>query len=528
MKKSMLLTGCLGCVFAIQAQEMKHPNIIFILADDYGWRDMSCTGSDYYETPNLDRLATYGTIFTQGYAACQVSSPSRASILTGKYPPRHDITNYIGALSGTEWRKSNRQTKLLPPDYAHNLGLEHTTLAEALKEGGYATFFAGKWHLGDYGSLPEDHGFDYNIGGWKAGAPTGGYFSPYANPNLPDGEPGEELSMRLAQETIRFIKAQCSKSSHQPFFAFLSFYAVHSPIETTRDDWRYFRDKADRIGIALDDGFVRDGCIPVRSHQDNPVYAGLIRQMDRAIGVVLDELERLNLLDDTLIVFTSDNGGVSSGDAYQTSNFPLRGGKGKQWEGGIRVPLIIKMPNTGKKTIPRCEVPVIATDLYPTILDAVSLPLRPKDHLDGISIKSLLYGGLIPRRALFWHYPHYGNQGGNPSSIIRKGDWKLIYYHEDGHRELYNLSQDPYEKTDVSHCYSNVTKRLWRELDAWMSEVGATVGMPDPEYSREKSDKVNAEMFDYLLKRESRLRRAMLRLDWQPNETWWGSCVTID
>ena len=313
----------------LHARGGERPNVIFILADDYGWNDLSCMGSKYYETPNLDRLAKHGVKFTNAYAACQVSSPSRASIMTGKYTPRHGITDWIGEKSGEAWRTMERHNKLLPADYTWNLPAEEYTLAECLRDNGYTTFIAGKWHLGEKGSWPEDHGFEINKGGWTNGSPKGGYFVPYQNPKLSDGPAGENLSMRLSNETVDFMREHKKRNKKKPFFAYLSFYAVHGPIQTTQENWNYFRNKAEKAGIK-ENGFVVDRTLPVRQTQDNPVYAGLIKQMDDAIGVVLDAVEEMGLDENTLIVFTSDNGGVTSGDAYSSSLLPLRGGKGRQ------------------------------------------------------------------------------------------------------------------------------------------------------------------------------------------------------
>lgn len=318
---------CASGAFGAYAQNTSKPNVLFILADDLGWNDIGCMGSRYYETPNIDRLADNGVLFTNAYAACQVSSPSRASIMTGKYTPRHGITNWIGEKSGENWRSMGRHSKVLPADYAMNLSKDEYTLAECMRDNGYTTFIAGKWHLGDEGSWPEDHGFMINKGGWSAGNPKGGYFSPYDNPKLEDGPAGENLSMRLGRETVDFIR-ECRKDN-KPFFAYLSFYAVHGPIQTTKENWEYFRDKASRMGIA-DKGFIVDRTLPVRQTQDNPVYAGLIRQMDDAVGLVLDAIEEMGLDENTMIIFTSDNGGVTSGDNFSTALLPLRGGKGRQ------------------------------------------------------------------------------------------------------------------------------------------------------------------------------------------------------
>jgi arylsulfatase A-like enzyme len=399
------------------------PNILFILADDLGYHDLSCTGSTYYETPHIDRIAAEGMIFTEGYAACQVCSPSRASIMSGKFAARHGITDWIGARTGEEWRKQNRFNKLLPPEYIHNLPHEYTTLPEALKEAGYKTFFAGKWHLGSEGSWPEDHGFDINKGGWDKGSPMGGFYAPWENPRLESGPDGESLTMRLARETAEFIKANSDTS----FFAFLSFYAVHAPLETTQEKWAKYRDKAEQAGIA-ETGFEMGHFLPIRQVQDHPVYAGLVETMDDAVGVVLTALDELGLADNTIIIFTSDNGGVAAGDAFATSNKPLRAGKGYQFEGGIREPYFMKVPwldVAGKQT----DVPATGTDFYPTLLELAGLELKPEEHSDGMSLVSVLKGGTLPERPLIWHYPHYGNQGGEPSSIIRLGEWKLIHYY---------------------------------------------------------------------------------------------------
>jgi arylsulfatase A-like enzyme len=504
-----------------QKKETK-PNILFILADDLGYTDLSCMGSKYYETPNIDQIARNGMVFTNGYAACQVCSPSRASIMTGKFPARHDITVHIGSPSGEKWRTRHRYTKMLPAEYTHNLPAKYITLPEALKEAGYTTFFAGKWHLGSKGSWPEDHGFDINIGGWDAGSPSGGYFSPYKNPNLPNGPDGEDLQMRLANETVKFL----DENKDKPFLAYLSFYAVHAPIQTTEARWRKYRDKAEKMGIS-EQGFAMERRLPYRLHQDNPVYAGLIASMDDAVGVVLKELKELGLDKNTIVIFTGDNGGVTSGDNYSTNNAPLRGGKGYQWEGGVREPYFIDVPwmdMAGKK----CDVPVSGTDFYPTILDLAGLPLRPDQHNDGLSLLPLLKGGQIADRGLIWHFPHYGNQGGDPSSMIRRGDWKLIYYHEDGHEELYNLKTDLSETTDVSAKYPDKVKQLHDELFNYLTDVSAKFPTKDPEYSEEAEKK-----FEYKIKHEKmrsleKQRKRMLSTEFNPGNNWWGSVVTND
>ena len=497
------------------------PNFIFILADDFGYNDLSFRGSKFYETPSIDRIAREGMIFTDGYACCQVCSPSRASIMTGKFPARHGITDYIGAPSGEEWRKSERFSRLLPPEYLHNLPHEYVTLPEAMKEAGYKTFFAGKWHLGSKGSWPEDHGFDINKGGWDAGSPAGGYFSPFKNPNLKDGPDGENLEMRLAKETIQFLKDNRDK----PFFAFLSFYAVHSPLETTHEKWSKYREKAVKNGI-VSTGFEMGHFLPIRQVQDHPVYAGLVESMDNAVGEVLKTLDELGLDENTVVIFTSDNGGVAAGDAFSTSNLPLRAGKGYQFEGGIREPYFIKVPWLKGGT--QNNTPVTGTDFYPTILELAGIPLKSKEHCDGVSLFPLLNGKSIAERPLIWHYPHYGNQGGEPSAIIRLGDWKLIHYYEDGHEELYNLKTDLSETTNLAPREAAKVKELHEKLFSFLRETGAKFPLKDPQYNAQKETEYLMKVKTERLPQLEKQRLNFLSEDFNPGNNWWGSEVTKD
>ncbi len=519
-----LSLGLLTCNIATAAP--KQPNVLFILVDDLGWNDIGCMGSEYYETPNIDKLAARGVTFTNAYAACQVSSPSRASILTGQYTTNHGITNFLGAPTGLKWRTKNRFTKMIPPEYTENLPLDDSTLPEYLNECGYKTFMAGKWHLGGEGSYPEDHGFEINKGGWDSGGPNGGYFSPWNNPKLPNEQAGENLSMRLGRETIEFISQHTKQNKKQPFFAYLSFYAVHSSIQTTEEKWQYFREKAEKMGIA-EEGFITRRAMPERQHQDNPVYAGLIQQMDDAIGLVLDSLEELGVDENTLIIFTSDNGGVNSGDNFSTSLKPLRGGKGTQWEGGIRVPLIISTPDNqgaGEK----CDTPVSGIDFYPTIIDYIGLTQNKNQKIDGISITPLLDGDPIAERPLFWHYPHYGNQGGEPSGIVRKGEWKLIHYYEDDRLELYNLDIDLSELEPLNHLYPEKAEELNAILKEWLKETHAIMPTADPEYSPQKEAQLKENWRTKFLQAREKERINMLNPNWQPNADWWGSKITTD
>lgn len=501
----------------------KRPNIVFILVDDLGLMDLGFTGSTYYETPNVDLLASEGMVFTQGYATSRVCSPSRASIMTGKFTARHGITDWIGAKSGTDWRLNNRHDKLLPAAYHHSLPADDTTLAETLLNSGYKTFFAGKWHLGKQGSYPEDHGFNINKGGWEKGSPIGGYFSPWENPNLPNLENGENLSMRLAKETVHFI----NQNKDSTFFAFLSFYAVHGPIQTTKNKWKKYRDKTHKMPIP-ENGYAMERVLPIRQVQDNPIYAGLVESMDDAVGLVLQSLRTHGLEDNTIVVFTSDNGGVASGDSFSTSNLPLRGGKGYQWEGGIREPYIIKVPWL-RNTDHSSEFPVTGADFYPTLLDLADIDLLPAQHVDGINLRPLLEGKeLTSVRPLYWHYPHYGNQGGNPSSIIQEDGWKLIHYWEDGSDELYDLRQDPSEQNDVAAINPKVTQMMSTKLLDWLSEVGANMPEIDSTYNAELANQRRRQIINKQLPALEHARKEVLAEGFSPNEDWWGSKVTRD
>ncbi|WP_132217072.1 sulfatase [Mariniflexile fucanivorans] len=513
-----------SCKTKNQISEVTKPNILFIVVDDLGYEDLSVMGSKYYETPNIDALAKSSNIFTNGYATCAVCSPSRASLLNGQFTARHGITQFEGAPTGLEWKKKNRYTKLLPPDYKHHLDQNDVTLPEVLKENGYATFFAGKWHLGSAAenSLPTDHGFDINQGGYEKGGPySGGYFSPFNNPNMKDypEERGMSLSMKLAKETSKFIE----KNKDTTFLAYLSFYAVHAPIQTTKEKWKKYRDKAKKMGIA-EKGFEMEHELPVRKHQDNPVYAGLIEQVDEAIGSVMQTLKKNGLDKNTIIIFTSDNGGVTSGDDFSTNQLSLRGGKGYQWEGGLRVPYFIYVPWMHQEGAKINEM-VSGADLFPTLLDLANIPLRPQNHADGVSLKPLLNGDKIADRPLFWHYPHYGNQGGEPVSIMRKDDWKLIHYWEDSHIELYDLSTDLGEVNDLSEQNKEKAQELKEQLMDWLESMQTQYAEVDPDWDEEAWNKRLENNKNKLMPRLENQRKQMLSPDWKPNEDWWGSEV---
>ncbi len=502
---------------AAELSQNSRPNIVFILADDLGAKDLSNEGSTFYESPNIDRIAKMGMKFKRGYATCQVCSPSRASILTGKYPTNHGITTWIGDRSGEAWRETNRHDSHLPPDYEHALRASEVTLAEVLRDAGYQTFYAGKWHLGDEGSWPEDHGFTINKGGWRVGGPRGGYFSPYVNPNLESGPDGESLPIRLGEETAAFI----DENKNKPFLAYLSFYSVHGPIQTTQQLWKKYRDKAVAAGLP-EERFIFDRKLSVRQVQDCPIYAGMIESMDTAVGIVLDKLEELGLMENTIICFTSDNGGVSSGDAFSTSNLPFRGGKGRQWEGGIREPYYIYAPGVTKPGS-ETDVPASGIDWYPTLLELAGVPVPQEQAVDGVSLVPVLKGGSIKERPLFWHYPHYGNQGGDPSSIIMEDEWKLIYYHEDKHCELYNIEKDIGEQIDLSASQPERTKAMLSRLKKWLDSTNAKFPKKDPQFDPAKK-KAYLERQRTTGKERLEERHAnYLKKDFKPNEDWWGS-----
>ncbi len=490
-------------------------NFLVILADDYGGMDTGANGSTFYETPHIDAIAEEGVLFSNGYATATVSSPSRASLLTGLYTPRHGITEWIGEESGEGWRRHGLHTRMLPADYARNLDVERfRCLPQVLKDHGYSTFMAGKWHLGAE-TTPEMAGFEESVAGYAIGQPPGGYFSPYNNPRLEDGPPGEELSMRLAREAGRFLREHKRQRPRQPFFVYLPFYAVHTPVQTTRENWQYFRDKAEAMPAPDREAFALDGDYTVCQVQDNPVFAGLVRQMDEAVGVLLEELKALGYDRNTVVFFLSDNGGLSTLDYYSTSNYPFRGGKSFQWEGGLRVPFFVRLPGRPASAHGRIlDTPVNLIDVYPTVLDYAGIPCET--GVDGVSLRPLLEGGSLAERPMFWHYPHYGGGGGDPSSIIREGDWKLIWYHEDRHCELYNLAEDISEQRDLSAQEPERVSEMYGKLMAWLTETGARLPEPDPEYDDAAHEEVLRRQREQTLPRQETNRSLRLRPDWSP------------
>jgi arylsulfatase A-like enzyme len=449
---------------AAAAESAPKTNLVFILADDLGYMDIGANNPQtFYETPHIDGLAAKGMRFKQGYAACPVCSPTRASIMTGKYPQRTGVTAYIGAQQPDQW---DRPTKLLPAPYQKFLALDEVTLAEALREAGYANFFAGKWHLGDDKFYPGAQGFDSGLVGRNQ------FYFPADSPSTDPKDDGK-FTDRIADAAVRFIDA----NKDRPFFAYLPFLAPHIPVSARPDlVAKYERKRA----AAVSDAWGHEGASKVRLVQNHAAYAAMIEQLDTAIGRVLAALDRNELGDRTVVVFMSDNGGVSTSEGHPTSNVPLRAAKGWLYEGGIREPMIIRAPGVTRPGSV-CETPVTSTDFYPTLLELAGLPLRPQQHVDGMSLVPLLKGETLVRGPIFWHYPHYGNQGGAPGGAVRDGDWKLIEWY-DGRIELYNLADDFEEKHEISAKNPAKLKELQAKLAAWRSQVGAVMPTANPKF----------------------------------------------
>ena len=447
----------------------KPPNIVFILIDDLGWRDLSCYGSDLYETPAINRLARQGVRFSQAYCAHPRCVPSRFSIMSGKYPARYGV-----------------------PGRNSNLPDKEFTIAEALKEAGYRTFFAGKWHLGKENNpeypYPDRQGFDVNIGGSSAGA-TGSHFFPYEGkrktrsgkvkilklPGLEKGRPGEYLADRLTDETVKFIR----RHRDEPFFVYLSHYAVHTPLQAKEDFIKKYKQKLSTMPKPDRPPYIKEGVGETKLWQDHPVYAGMIQSVDESVERIMRTLDELSLTENTIIIFTSDNGGLSTRGYKKrelpTSNFPLRAGKGWCYEGGIRVPLIVKWPGVTKAGSESNAI-VTGPDFYPTILEMTGQPLRPEQHLDGVSFVKVLNGEKQTcRRQAFWHSPvgRPDSTGDENCSVIRDGDYKLIDWYDENRVELYNIKTDVGEQHDLANKMPEKRDDLYRKLVAWRKEVGA-------------------------------------------------------
>ncbi len=472
-------TFLLGGLFAPHAlaQEKARPNVVFFLVDDLGWTDVGCFGSKFYETSNIDKLAASGMKFTNGYTACPVCSPTRASIMSGKHPVRVNITDWIPG------RKAGKNARFITPEDRSNLALSEITIAERLRQAGYQTFFAGKWHLGSRGHWPTDQGFDINIGGFERGSPPGGYYSPWNNPNLKSKKKNEYLTERLTEESLSFLR---SRDKSKPFLLYLSFYNVHTPIQPYKKRVDHYQEKAQKLFSDKTPTRKEHQGI-TRMRQDNPAYASMVAAVDDSVGQILDELERQGIADNTFVFFFSDNGGLSTlGRIGPTCNFPLRAGKGWLYEGGVRVPLIIRAPGVTKKESV-CHYPVVSMDFYPTILELASLDPMPKQHVDGVSLVSLLKGGpKLERQTLYWHYPHYHGSTWKPGAAIRDGDWKLVEFYEYNKVELYNLANDLGEQKNLAEKMPGKAKELQDKLHAWQKEIGAKMPLPNPNFKEKK------------------------------------------
>ncbi|MGB0326003.1 MAG: sulfatase [Akkermansiaceae bacterium] len=496
-------------------------NVILFLVDDLGWADLGCYGSTFYDTPNIDALATQGVRFTNAYATCHVCSPSRASILTGRYPARIGLTDWIPGRREFDFQKLKNAPNL------QALPLREITLAEALKRHGYTTGHFGKWHLGEDGAGPLQQGFDLQVPqNWFKGWPAAGYHAPFKLTGL-SPESGAYLTDNLTTEALKFIE----DNSKKPFFLYLSHFAVHDPIQGRADLVDKYEKRRKNLETSTDpfileanpdrspplsqknlermqktkpfSGFkvLPERTVKIKQRQDNARFAAMVEGVDESLGQIVSKLEKLELREDTIIILTSDNGGMSGANfgnprrvvskakldaAYSTSNLPLRGAKGWLYEGGIRVPLIIDWPGRGQNgTV--ADAPVIGTDLYPTILEMLDLPAMPKQHPDGKSLaKTLSKGGSPEARALYWHFPHYSNHGmQSPCGAIRLGRFKLIEYFENGTVQLFDLETDPREQVDLSRKQRGLAQQMLEKLRLWRASVNAMMPAPKPQRSGE-------------------------------------------
>ena len=511
---------------APEAASGKRLNVIFFLVDDLGWTDLGFEGSSLYQTPNVDRFARQGVTFTHAYAACPVCSPSRASILTGEYPARLHLTDWLPG------RKNFPFQKLKNADTVQHLPYGQVTLPEALKRNGYHTAIFGKWHLGEDTNSTLRQGFELHVPDWNKGWPNETYFSPYGMKGLEGGPKGEYLTDRLTTEALKWVE----KNKDEPFFLYLAHFAVHDPIQGREDLVEKYENKLKHTPPAEGAPYILeanpddpnppsrealDALLPdkryqgfsllpgrtakIKQHQDNPQFAAMVESMDESLGRVLAKLKELKLDENTIVIYFSDNGGMSAANfgnprkiipknkldkSYSTSNLPLRGGKGWLYDGGIREPLIIYWPHVSRPgTV--CEVPVISTDFYATILDMLGLPSGPSgdDGKDGMSLVPLLKGERkkadeIGRRAIYWHWPHYSNHGAqSPGGAVRYGDYKLIEYYENNTAQLFNLKTDPGEQHDLVNSDPGKVKELRAMLQAWRKEVNAEMPAPNPNYN---------------------------------------------
>jgi arylsulfatase A-like enzyme len=495
LKNIFFLFGVALCVLSnqtvLKAQSVKKPNILIILADDLGWADLSCYGSTFYETPVLDQLAANGIRFTQNYTTSPVCSPTRASILTGKYPTKTGVTDWIKGRQ--ENGKAKPYEKFIAQPTAYELALQENTIAEYALTNGYKTMHCGKWHLGETETFwPEQQGFQINKGGWSSGGPkkvindtTGGFFTPYENPRLADGPVGEYLTDRLTNEALAFIDEQ----RQQPFLLYFSMYAVHNPMQAPTALVKKYQNKQKQLNLTANQRFAKDEPWMVHENgwrrrlvQDHPVYAAMVENMDWNIGRLLTKLKELGIDDNTLVIFTSDNGGLSTAEGSPTVNGPLKAGKGWLYEGGIRVPLIMYWK--GKIVAgTQSDIPVNTNDIFSTLAKVMNKSFKQPAAVDGSNILKLLAKPQqAKQRTLYWYYPHYSNQGGRPGAAIREGKYKLIYHFEDTTTELYDVVNDISETKNLINSHSAIAKKMHAKLQLWMKKSQVKWPNPNPAY----------------------------------------------
>ena len=482
------------------------PNVVLIVADDLGAMDLGCYGSKFHRTPHLDKLAADGMRFTQSYSACPVCSPSRAAIMTGQYPPRFQLTDWLPG------RGDRPDQRLKRPTLRDHLPLEATTIAELLKPAGYVCASIGKWHLGGAGFEPTKQGFDVNIAGDATGSPQS-YFAPFSKPNgkampgLSEAPEGEYLPDRLTTEAEKFI----TQHRERPFFLYLPHFTPHTPLKAKEDVVK----KYPAAGT-------------FKGQQNNPIYAAMLESLDDSVGRIVAKLDELKLSDRTIVLFTSDNGGLATTEGPNTpatSNAPLREGKGWLYEGGIRTPLLVKWPGSVKANS-SSDVPVCGIDLLPTLRDACGFEQTKTLNTDGVSWLPLLkQSGSIARESLFWHYPHYANQGGKPGGIVRSGEWKLIEFYEEGRRELFHVAKDVSESRNLAEQESDRVRDLSEKLAAWRTSVGALMPEPNPNYTPNPQSE-NGEIV--IPARTADVRGIMLRYEPMPHKNTLGFWVRAD
>ncbi len=464
----MLALAVRGVAEAREAAGDRTPNVVLFVADDLGWADVGCYGSAFHRTPNVDRLAADGMRFTRAYASCPVCSPTRAALMSGQYPARLRLTDFIPG------NRQFAQRRLLRPEFRQELPLEELTIAEQLRAAGYAAAQIGKWHLGGKGYGPLQQGFDVSIAGDALGSPRS-YFAPYvgrdgsAIPGLESAPPGEYLTDRLTSEAEQFIEA----NRQRPFFLYLPHFAVHTPLVAKEDKIADYRAAPKPPGL-----------------QNNPIYAAMVESMDESLGRIVSKLDALGLSGNTLVIFTSDNGGLATIEGPNTpatNNAPLREGKGYLYEGGIRIPLIVKWPGRVEPGV-TSAAPTSSIDVPPTIAAACGAPFEKR--LDGVSLLPVLEQSAdLSPRDLFWHYPHYSNQGGKPGGAILDGDYKLIEYYEDNRRELFDLAHDASESTNLVEREPNRAAKMAQRLADWRTSVDADMPRPNADYTPDAQDK---------------------------------------